>query len=405
MPADGRHVAGRGHRVLRRLLPRPSADAPLTDRNVGSLTRTLGEAFARELAVLRKQLELVYDSAFIDTAEGCALDMVVALLGIERKAARLRQSAPCASSATRRRPADIFIPEGTRVSTSLALPAGGGKPRPVSFVTTADRDAAPGPARRWRRRSARRSRGPRGVVDAGTITVIDQTILGIGGVANDAPTVFGAAGESDAELRRRAKTVAERAGRATPRALTNALTGIAGLRRTTSRSSRSCSSGPAWSQVFVARRPEPSRWPLRCEQAHPRHARGGHPRRAQPGGVPARAHDSRRRSPGIARGRRIAETCPPGEDFRYPLSPRCVVFPEDPRVAGVGQDAIAGRGAEAVACLCGGLGDRRHARLQPHGRRTSWPSPGVLDVILLVRPSRDDRRASATSSCPRGGAP
>src|SRR4051812_26768028 len=203
-----------------------SSDAPLTDRNVGSLTRTLGEAFARELAVLRKQLELVYRSGFIDTAEGFALDMVVALLGVTRKprdyavgSVRFFRDSPA--------PGDIFIPSGARVSTSLALPVpGGGKPRPVSFVTTSDRTLARGqlsveaPVRA-------EEQGARGVVDAGTVGVLDQTVLGISGVANDAPTVFGAAGESDDELRRRAKTVAERAGRATPRALTNALAGVA----------------------------------------------------------------------------------------------------------------------------------------------------------------------------------
>ena len=73
-------------------------------------------------------------------------------------------------------------------------------------------------------------KGSRGVVDAKTITVVNQPILGITGVTNDAPTVFGGAGESDEELRRRAKTVAERAGRATPRALVNALTELSAIR-------------------------------------------------------------------------------------------------------------------------------------------------------------------------------
>lgn len=211
-----------------------SAQAPLTDRNVGSLTRTLGEAFARELAVLRSQLELVYRSAFVDTAEGTSLDMVVALLGLTRKSGQF-------GSGTVRffrdipAPADVFIPAGTKVSTALAPGAGTGGPattsgaaaktKPVSFVTTSDRTlrrgqvAAEAPIRAV-------ERGASGAVEAGTITVVNQTVLGISGVMNDAPTVFGGAGESDEELRRRAKTVAERAGRATPRALVNALTDL-----------------------------------------------------------------------------------------------------------------------------------------------------------------------------------
>ena len=53
----------------------------LSDRNVGSVTRTLAESFAREFAVLYQQLLLVYKSGFIDTAQKDALDQVVAILG------------------------------------------------------------------------------------------------------------------------------------------------------------------------------------------------------------------------------------------------------------------------------------------------------------------------------------
>ncbi len=56
------------------------APARLTDRNVGSVTTTLAEAFAREFAVLHKQMDGIYRSAFIDLASGTSLDHIAALL-------------------------------------------------------------------------------------------------------------------------------------------------------------------------------------------------------------------------------------------------------------------------------------------------------------------------------------
>jgi hypothetical protein len=233
--------------------------SPLTDRNVGSVTRHLGEAFARELAGLSHQLERVYDSGFVDTAEGAALDMVVALLGVSRKrrefasgAVRFVRDVPA--------PADIFIPTGTKVSTALAPPepGGGGGPtgknRPVSFVTTEDRTLRRGQLAVEADIRAE-ERGPAGVVEAGAITVVNQPILGISGVANPAPTVFGGPGESDDELRRRAKTVAERAGRATPGAIVNALTELGGIRPNDVRVDEELALRPGVVQVFVAATP------------------------------------------------------------------------------------------------------------------------------------------------------
>ena len=42
----------------------------LSDRNPGSVTTTLAEALAREFAVLHKQMEAIYRSAFVDLATG-----------------------------------------------------------------------------------------------------------------------------------------------------------------------------------------------------------------------------------------------------------------------------------------------------------------------------------------------
>lgn len=58
--------------------------APLTDLNVGSVVRTLVETVAFEFAVTYQQLDVIYKSAFVETAEGRSLDKVVALVGMVR---------------------------------------------------------------------------------------------------------------------------------------------------------------------------------------------------------------------------------------------------------------------------------------------------------------------------------
>lgn len=64
-------------------------DVPLgiTDVNPGSVTRTLVESIALEMDFMYAQMSQVYDSAFIDTATGKSLDLVVSMLGVNRKPA------------------------------------------------------------------------------------------------------------------------------------------------------------------------------------------------------------------------------------------------------------------------------------------------------------------------------
>ena len=88
---------------------------PLTDLNVGSVTRTLLETVGRELALVHQQLQHVYDSAFLETAEGSSLDKVVALVGVVRlpvghPVARIR------SPAAQGTPGQITVPAGTAVT-------------------------------------------------------------------------------------------------------------------------------------------------------------------------------------------------------------------------------------------------------------------------------------------------
>ena len=65
------------------LLPKGANQAAI-DFQTGSVIRTLAESVAMQVAGLYAQLDAVYRSGFITTAEGTALDNVVALLGIAR---------------------------------------------------------------------------------------------------------------------------------------------------------------------------------------------------------------------------------------------------------------------------------------------------------------------------------
>lgn len=179
----------------------------LTDRNPGSVTTTLAEAFSREFAVLHKQMELIYQSAFVDLATGASLDHVAALLGLTRKDARFANGEVLFTRST---PAtgDITIPAGTLVST-ISTASGS-----QNFETTDKRTLRKGqlsvtvPVRA-------QTEGPAGRVEAGAITIINRPIFGIEAVMNEAATFFATTKETDEEFRRRIKGTLERAGKAT----------------------------------------------------------------------------------------------------------------------------------------------------------------------------------------------
>jgi len=59
----------------------------VTDVNPGSVVRTIVEAVSREMDFLYAQLNHVYEAGFIETATGSSLDLVVSILGVERKSA------------------------------------------------------------------------------------------------------------------------------------------------------------------------------------------------------------------------------------------------------------------------------------------------------------------------------
>jgi uncharacterized phage protein gp47/JayE len=66
---------------------RLNAPQDITDVNPGSVIRTIVESIALEMDFIYAQMNQIYNSAFIDSATGKSLDLVVSLLGISRKVA------------------------------------------------------------------------------------------------------------------------------------------------------------------------------------------------------------------------------------------------------------------------------------------------------------------------------
>jgi uncharacterized phage protein gp47/JayE len=183
---------------------------PLTDAAEGSVMRTLLEAFARELAVAYQQLGFVYDSAYIGTAAGAALDNVVALLGIERQRAGYLTGTAEFQRATLAE-ADITIPAGTLV-------AGRGKP---VFATVRDVVMASGE----RRASVEiRSVEPGGdTVEPGKLNLMPRPIAGIEPVGNPGALILRQREENDDELRTRAAKAVRGANTGTVSAIEQAV--------------------------------------------------------------------------------------------------------------------------------------------------------------------------------------
>jgi hypothetical protein len=188
--------------------------SPLSDINVGSVSRTVGEAIGREIATVYQQINLAYLSGFIDTAKGKALDYVVSILGVTRKT---KESA--AGQATFfRDPAiegNITIPQGTELTTEKGE---------VLFETIEPRTLQRGQARVDAPiRAGEKFKGEKGKVDAGKIVNPSQIIAGISRVTNFDPTTLAAEDESDEDLRLRAKAAIRGLGKATILALMKAV--------------------------------------------------------------------------------------------------------------------------------------------------------------------------------------
>jgi hypothetical protein len=193
---------------------RPNSRSPLTDINVGSVTRTLGEAIGREIGTVYQQINLAYRSGFIDSAEGKALDFVVAILGVTRKT---KQFAVGLVTFFRDLAVEgnITIPQGTELATAKG---------DAVFQTTEPRTLQRGQARIDAPvRAADKFKGEAGKVDAGKITSLAQIIAGVARVSNFEATFLAAEDETDEELRQRARAALRGLGKATITSLMRAV--------------------------------------------------------------------------------------------------------------------------------------------------------------------------------------
>jgi len=189
----------------------PNSLSPLSDINIGSVTRTISEAIGREIATVYQEINQAYLSGFVDTASGQALDLVVSILGV----VRLTKEYASGLVTFFRDPAvgdgNITIPEGTLLSTA------DGK---ATFLASEQRTLQRGQVRiDVPVRASVASKGAVGVVPSGAITTLAQAITGISRVTNFDATILGANDESDDDLRARAKAVLQGLGKATLAAL------------------------------------------------------------------------------------------------------------------------------------------------------------------------------------------
>ena len=193
----------------------------VTDETDGSVARTLTETFAREMAIYYGVLQKAYDAGFLDSAQGKALDNVVAILGVQRARpgllrgrVRFQRLSPA--------PQNIVIPAGTRL-TGPELPDGTAIPvlelveealiprgqRAVSAAVQELPDATP---------SELAAIPPQGV------SIMPRPLLGVESVSNPEPIVrAGGQEETDEHLRARARSVLREGQKGTAEAIVAAV--------------------------------------------------------------------------------------------------------------------------------------------------------------------------------------
>lgn len=198
--------------------PRTTDPTPLTDLNVGSVTRTIVEALSRELAALYGQLNIAYDSAFVDTATGLSLERVVALLGYERR----RGGRGVGTVTFARRSAavgTISIPAGTPITDTQDK---------IRYVTAERYDMLAGESTAEVRVQGATDATP--LIDAGILTVVQRAIAGLDTVTNARPTARATDDETDEALRARARDALLAANKGTPQAIRHGLLALPGVR-------------------------------------------------------------------------------------------------------------------------------------------------------------------------------
>jgi uncharacterized phage protein gp47/JayE len=195
----------------------------ITDFEVGSVARTTYESFAYEMALLYEKMRLVYLSAYVDTAQGQQLDMVVSVLGIKRGLPDFAEGVVTFERDVGNE--DIEIPLGTLVSTE-DTPESPKKVYQIIEAKTLFKDHTSVDVK-----VQAVNRGEEQVTPAETIVVMPRPIPGIKSVINGEDIRFiGKRRETDEELCERAKNALISAGKATIIAIENALLSQPGVK-------------------------------------------------------------------------------------------------------------------------------------------------------------------------------
>jgi len=183
---------------------------PLSDVNVGSVVRTLLETVAWELAAQYQQLDRVYRSAFVETADGTSLEKVVALVDVRR----LEQGHPIGRVRFGRRagsPGLVFIPANTAVTDGKG----------ARYLTSTDGEMLPSQSSIdiWVRGESPRTK----IVKAGELSVLERAIAGVDRVSNAEDMFRATEAERDDQLQQRARRAIHGTGRGTLDAIKYAL--------------------------------------------------------------------------------------------------------------------------------------------------------------------------------------
>jgi uncharacterized phage protein gp47/JayE len=184
-----------------------------------NIIRTFYRPIAGRLAEAQADIGLVLNSSQIDYAEGQALDLLTALIGITRDEAD-KASGTVKFSRDTAASTDYTIPTGTVVQTDSL--------DPVKFETTETVTLASG-STSVRASAEAVEAGPQANVGANTLVVMPDPPTGVEDATNPSETQGGHRRETDDELRQRAKNELAQGSRASAPALVNSVQRIEGV--------------------------------------------------------------------------------------------------------------------------------------------------------------------------------
>lgn len=206
-----------GSTLIINYYPVQTDPVPLTDLQVGSVVRTVLETIGVELALTYQQLEQVYKSAFVETAEGDSLDKVVTLVGVQR----LPNGRPTAKLRFSRRSGTagaVTIPTSTPVTDDKGN----------RYLTVAE--ATMEPEESTREITATAESGSTPEVGKNALRFLEAAVAGISEVTNPEPSKRLTEPETDDALRTRARGALRSTMRGTVDAIRFGLLAVHGVK-------------------------------------------------------------------------------------------------------------------------------------------------------------------------------